>query len=436
MTICSHFRLSLVTTCQSSVYCYYFRILIDFKCFQGLFSIDMKGRITAILTVCALVLLSNIGYAQTAPDWTLTDINGQEHNLYDDLDAGKTVIIDFFATWCSLCWNAHSGGVLQDMYAQHGPDGDDTYRIYMIEGFPSTDIQDLLGNTNGTQGNWIQGNDIPIIESAQTGADYGILGFPTYFIICPEDRSLNSLSPTSIAAIQNQAGVCPPFTGGPDGGGSLATRFQGTIGLQGYQNGGQMSTSLAANGLLPMSQPFNTAPFNYAGNETISTIPSNTVDWVLLELRDANNESIVVDTKAALVDQNGNIMDISGSPGVNFDTAPNGNYFVVVHHAGHVSIMSSTTVSIPNASPYNFTTGNNTVQGIDQLTSVGGTFSMRSGDYDNNGTVNFSDFIRWLQNNNALNAYAAYDADGSGTVNFTDFILWLSNNNHLAYSGI
>ena len=35
-----------------------------------------------------------------APDFTATDLNGVEHNLYSLLDEGKKVIIDFSAT-CS-----------------------------------------------------------------------------------------------------------------------------------------------------------------------------------------------------------------------------------------------------------------------------------------------------------------------------------------------
>jgi hypothetical protein len=50
-----------------------------------------------------LILLSNKSQAQkdipdgsTAPDFTMTDINGNTHNLYSYLNSGKTVILDFF----------------------------------------------------------------------------------------------------------------------------------------------------------------------------------------------------------------------------------------------------------------------------------------------------------------------------------------------------
>ncbi len=52
----------------------------------------------------------------------------------------------------------------------------------------------------------------------------------------------------------------------------------------------QMIPYLNMAGYLPLSQPYNTAPWNYSGIESVSSIPNyNIVDWVLLEFRDATS---------------------------------------------------------------------------------------------------------------------------------------------------
>jgi hypothetical protein len=196
-----------------------------------------------------------------------------------------------------------------------------------------------------------------------------------------------------------------------------------------------MSTASNASGILPNNQPFNNAPYNYNGTESVSNFATDIVDWVLVELRDPMNESTVIETKAALVKANGELVDPNGGTSLVFSTAPSGEYFLVLRQKSHVAIMSANPVSLPGAM-VDFTTSSTAVKGTNQTKLVNGAFTMLAGDYSGNDTVNFQDFILWLSSNSILNTYLFVDADGNGTINFTDFILWLGNNNHLAYSGI
>jgi hypothetical protein len=50
--------------------------------------------------------------------------------------------------------------------------------------------------------------------------------------------------------------------------------------------GTNMTTILNAEGLIPLSQPYNNVPWNYNGTEYVGSIPNtDIVDWVLIELR-------------------------------------------------------------------------------------------------------------------------------------------------------
>ena len=56
--------------------------------------------------------------------------------------------------------------------------------------------------------------------------------------------------------------------------------------LEGPYNGsGTMTTTLNEQGLIPKYQPFKAAPWNYLGTEAAASIPTNVVDWVMIELR-------------------------------------------------------------------------------------------------------------------------------------------------------
>ena len=149
-----------------------------------------------IYVLIAALMVGTASFAQLpdgsiAPDFTATDINGVEHNLYSYLDSGYQVILDFSATWCGPCWNYHESGVFSDLNATYGPDGSNEIRIIKLESDDETTLDDLNGVGAGeagslTWGDWVTGTTYNIIDDAEYIFDaYSNTYYPTIYTVCP-----------------------------------------------------------------------------------------------------------------------------------------------------------------------------------------------------------------------------------------------------------
>ncbi|GAB3022973.1 hypothetical protein GCM10027185_21560 [Spirosoma pulveris] len=115
---------------------------------------------------------------------------------------------------------------------------------------------------------------------------------------------------------------------------------------------GLMRDDLRVKKYLPAASPYtswtsittigpvsNTAVvFGVTGNDAI-------VDWVFVELRSPSNFSLVVDSRPALVQRDGDIVEIDGISPVAFN-ASQGSYYVAVRHRNHLGVMTASAIPL------------------------------------------------------------------------------------------
>jgi len=209
--------------------------------------------------------------------------------------------------------------------------------------------------------------------------------------------------------------------------------------LEGAFNGTTMNNDLGTGGATSilanyaLNQPYNTAPWNYAGSESITEqfLIDNTdiVDWILIELRDANDPSIIVTQLAALLRADGTIIDHLGEATAIITAAP-GSYIVAIRHRNHgdVRSLSAIDLSVTNGS-FDIRTSNANVLGSTNLKQVGPAYVMYSGDADGNNDINAVDNNSyWRLNSGTTNTYNLSDFDMNGDVNSIDINLhWRIN---------
>lgn len=161
--------------------------------------------------------------------------------------------------------------------------------------------------------------------------------------------------------------------------------------LKGPLSGTTMSTTLNTAGLIPKAQPYSGTPWDYPGTESVTAIPANVTDWVLVELRDATTPATVVATRAAFIKSDGLIVDTDGTSPVEFKNVAPGNYHLAVKHRNHLAIRTATAQALggtsAGAAPYDFTTAQAQASGPNGMVLSGSVFAMWSGDANADGNV-------------------------------------------------
>ncbi|MFT6334510.1 MAG: hypothetical protein ACJATI_001249, partial [Halioglobus sp.] len=196
----------------------------------------------------------------------------------------------------------------------------------------------------------------------------------------------------------------------------------------------------------PLGQPYNVAPWNYAGTEGnnygdesinpgVSAYPSTVTDWVLVSLREGGLFAANTVWKcAALLNSDGTVEFPAECDCIDFDDAA--TYYVVIEHRNHMAVMSNATSSATLQTMMDFTMndswklGIGSPQEVTQKLMMDGVFVMyaANGRQDVTRTdVVSADNTIWLNDNSQIFKYLYGDHNLNADVNSADRTMWLNN---------
>ncbi len=184
--------------------------------------------------------------------------------------------------------------------------------------------------------------------------------------------------------------------------GDCGTNFRLRAGLDGaLPSGTLMNDALRVSGLLPLTEPYTALGYTYTGSASGTTITAAQlavagdnalVDWVIVEVRASIDPFQVLYSKAALLQRDGDVVDVDGSSYVNCPLAP-GSYRVAIKHRNHLGVMTGTSQSLvlnPASTLIDFRSASTATYGSNAEVLKGSIYCLWAGDATGNGTLSYS----------------------------------------------
>lgn len=165
----------------------------------------------------------------------------------------------------------------------------------------------------------------------------------------------------------------------------------------------RMRDDLRTLGLLPTNEPYSAQGFSLPGgggeevqSATFAQAGDNAiVDWVVVELRNASDASQVLAARCALIQRDGDVVDMDGSSPVLF-SMPAGGYRLALRHRNHLGVVTASALALgAEVVQVDLTTGSVPLLGGTQATkALGGWQVLYAGD------VNGDDVLRYTGEQN------------------------------------
>ena len=275
---------------------------------------------TVALLLATAQINAQLANGSVCPDFTATDVDGNEWNLYDLLDADKKVIINLFAAWDASSWSYYQSEELQSLDSTYGSLGTEEVQIIFIEIEELNSTAQLYGPAVGgtdysiaTRGDWVTDNPFPVVDSAGLGGLLEIAYFPTVYYVCP-DRLIYTIGQYSATQLESTIfqAACEPATFTTDPmisyAGAMSNCETGetfvTVGLKNF------GTEALTTSTLQLSDGESIYPFPWTGN--LNTYQSEELTFGPLELPYKKSYHLTIST----LDENTANSDITFDAGV------------------------------------------------------------------------------------------------------------------------
>ena len=164
-----------------------------------------------IYTLLFSVLICSGAFAQTPPDFTVTDTEGNTLSFYSELASGKTILLDFFFTTCPPC--IANAGNIEHIYQEFGA-GTPDFDIWGINDRNSDAEIDSYKSQYGVTNPCVSGTEgggLAVVNSYS--GTYNFTGFPTYAVVCPDQSvtwdiwPISSNAPEIQSSLENDCGL-------------------------------------------------------------------------------------------------------------------------------------------------------------------------------------------------------------------------------------
>lgn len=277
-------------------------------------------------------------------------------------------------------------------------------------------------------------NNLSAYQAANSNEINSLYGDPQFVDLAGYDFHLQTNSPAINTGDPSNPGM-EAYTGSAPEIGAYETErgieINVRVMLEGaYDSGtGLMHDELRQRNNLPVANPW-TLTSNIPASAYAITGNNALVDWVLVELRDPNDLSVLLYTDSGLLQRDGDLVDYDGITPVTIDWSLPGSFYVVIKQKNHLPVMTPTPLTvINNQVNYDCTTANSysgNAFGQKQITP--NFWVAFAGDGNDDRDINAQDNALWAQESGMFDVYSAFDHNMNGDVSGADKILWINNN--------